>query len=61
MDLANQSPSVSRKEVIHRCPQIGEFVTPCCGKSPFALPGTDRMTLDAELVTCRSASGTERL
>lgn len=37
---------------IHACPPDGEMFTPCCGKTPFELPGDHRMTAMAELVTC---------
>lgn len=39
-------------ETTHACPADGAAVTPCCGRSPFELPMTDRMTLDPALVTC---------
>lgn len=39
---------------IHRSPGSGAL-TPCCGRSPFELPRTDRMTVDSDLVTCRGA------
>lgn len=39
-------------ETTHDCPREGEAVTLCCGRSPFELPRTDRLTLDASLVTC---------
>lgn len=42
-----------RVEVVHACPTDGEVVTPCCGYSPFELHPLDRLTLDADLVTCR--------
>jgi hypothetical protein len=38
--------------VIHACPVGDGALTPCCGKSPFELPGTSRMSVDASLVTC---------
>ncbi len=38
--------------VVHACPPVGSGLTPCCGKNPFELPGTDRITLDKALVTC---------
>lgn len=41
-----------RREVVHQCPPKGKAVTPCCGKTPFELPRTDRMTLKKSLVTC---------
>jgi hypothetical protein len=39
-------------DVIHVCPPDGYATTPCCGKSPFDLPRTDRLTLDPSRVTC---------
>ena len=41
--------------VTHRCPPEGSGVTSCCGRTPFELPMTDRMTLDPALVTCSPA------
>lgn len=38
-------------EVVHACPPVGEGLTPCCGRTPFELPHTDRLTVDEE-VTC---------
>lgn len=35
----------------HQCPPDGEGLTPCCRRSPFELPLTDRLTLD-EPVDC---------
>lgn len=40
-------------ETVHRCPPGDAPVTPCCGRSPFELPDTDRMTEQAHLVTCQ--------
>ena len=37
-------------------PGHGLFV--CCGRAPFELPGTDRMTQDAEQVTCKGRGDT---
>lgn len=42
-------------DVVRRCPPEGSGLTPCCGRTPFELPLTDRMTLDPTLVTCQSA------
>jgi len=41
-------------EITHSCPPEGQYLTPCCGKTPFELPRTDRMTLDPSLVTCQA-------
>lgn len=39
-------------EVIHACPPDGSGLTPCCGRTPFELPRTDRMSTSPALVTC---------
>ncbi len=39
---------------VHRVPLEGEAVTLCCGMTPFELPYMDRLTLDADLVTCNA-------
>jgi hypothetical protein len=39
----------------HACPEESHGNTPCCGKSPFALPRTDKLALDPALVTCGGA------
>jgi hypothetical protein len=50
--------------VVHQCPPDGAGVMPCCGRTPFEVPRTDRMTADASAVTCKpnaplqTASGT---
>jgi len=36
----------------HACPPDGSGVMPCCGKTPFEVPPTDRITQDPNLVTC---------
>lgn len=41
-------------ETTHACPTEGSGITPCCSKTPFELPSTDRMTLHTYLVTCHS-------
>lgn len=38
--------------VTHKCPPDGVSAMPCCGKTPFEVPRTDRMTTTGE-VTCR--------
>ncbi len=45
--------SDKRPEITHKCPGWGESFTQCCGRNPFELPRTDRMTDIAGLVTCR--------
>ncbi|MFJ2174344.1 hypothetical protein ACIOHE_15700 [Streptomyces sp. NPDC087851] len=39
-------------EVVHQCPADGSGVTPCCARTPFELPRTDRMTTDSARITC---------
>ncbi len=38
--------------VTHTCPAWGASTMPCCGKTPFEVPRTDRMTTVASRVTC---------
>ena len=40
-------------EVTHQCPPKRSGVMPCCGRTPFEVPRTDRMTVDLSLVTCQ--------
>lgn len=40
-------------EVTHRCPIGDDGWTPCCDRTPFELPLTDRMTVHTALVTCK--------
>jgi hypothetical protein len=40
------------REITHQCPPDGQYVTPCCGLTPFELPRGDRITEDPALVTC---------
>jgi hypothetical protein len=47
-------------EVVHRCPPEGTSVMPCCGRTPFEVATTDRLTVHAEHVTCETESGTQR-
>lgn len=37
----------------HQCPPGGSDVMPCCGRTPFEAPPTDRVTCSG-LVTCRT-------
>src|SRR6266567_4376437 len=39
-------------EVVHACPRWGSGVMPCCGRTPFEVPSTDRMTSEPGNVTC---------
>lgn len=38
--------------VVHLCPPAGSGVMLCCGRTPFNVPYTDRMTTDRNAVTC---------
>ena len=51
-------------ETTHACPPAGSGLTPCCGRTPFELPRTDRLTVDGTQVTCgprRAATLDEQL
>ena len=39
-------------ETVHACPPDGSGETPCCDRTPFELPATDRLSADPEFVTC---------
>jgi hypothetical protein len=44
-------------EVTHLCgPSDGPSVFSCCGRTPFEVPRSDRVTLDPALVTCGKAA-----
>jgi hypothetical protein len=47
---------MAETEITHQCPPEGSGIMPCCGRTPFEVPGTDRMTLDAALVDCDGIS-----
>ncbi|MEV6791293.1 hypothetical protein AB0M87_04670 [Streptomyces sp. NPDC051320] len=38
-------------EIVHACPPDGSGLTPCCGRTPFELPLTDRISSEAP-TTC---------
>jgi hypothetical protein len=40
---------------VHAAPPDGSGLTPCCERTPFELPRSDRLTSDAEQVTCTAA------
>lgn len=40
---------------VHACPPDGSSTMPCCGRTPFEVPPTDRMTVQPELVTCQGS------
>lgn len=41
------------REITHRCPPEGSGVMPCCGRTPFEVSRSHRLTVHDELVTCR--------
>jgi len=44
-------------EITHKCPPPGGVQMPCCGKRPFEVAITERMTSRDKLVTCQGAKG----
>jgi hypothetical protein len=44
--------AIANGETVHRCPIEGEFLTPCCDRTTFELPATDRLTVHDVLVNC---------
>lgn len=49
----NIAPSAEKDAPVHACPPKGSGVMPCCGRTPFEVSLTDRMTLEPDRVTCR--------
>lgn len=45
---------VPQPETVHGCPPDGSGLTPCCGRTPFELPLTDRISSEVP-VTCKGA------
>ncbi len=41
--------------LVHKCPPLGESITPCCHKLVFELPRYSRMTLNDDKVTCNKS------
>lgn len=41
-------------EIVHACPPDGSGLTPCCGRTPFELPRTDRISSETP-ATCPGA------
>lgn len=39
-------------EVIHHCPPNGKATMPCCGRTPFEVPRSERITSQLSEVTC---------
>lgn len=50
-EIKGQSTVVPQPEIVHGCPPDGSGLTPCCGRTPFELPRTDRISSE-EPVTC---------
>lgn len=48
-------------ETLHASPELGSSISPCCGRSLGQLPQYDRITLDAEQVTCGRLSAADAL
>lgn len=51
-ELKTMKPPFDVNETIHECPHRDSGMTPCCGRTPFELPRTDRMSANPALVNC---------
>lgn len=49
--LLGADEEVERAEIIHALPPVGSGLTPCCGRTPFELPLTDRISSEVP-ITC---------
>lgn len=45
---------------MHMCPPDGAVTMPCCGRTPFEVPRSDRMTIYSEDVTCKGRSDVDK-
>lgn len=52
LEVGAMAGLTEEQETVHRCPPKGSGIMPCCDKTPFEVPRTDRMTVDPALVTC---------
>jgi hypothetical protein len=43
-------------EIVHGSPLVGLTTTTCCGRDPFTLPATDRITSNPLAVTCSESA-----
>jgi len=53
MTPESDAPPPTYAEPVHACPPPDSGIMPCCGRTPFEVPSTDRMT-STEPVTCRA-------
>lgn len=53
---AEQAAASATVDVVHGMPLTGYSTTTCCGRDPFELPNTDRLTADADAITCPGRS-----
>lgn len=54
--VADMTPA----ETVHACPPDGSGLTPCCGRTPFELPSSDRISSETDAVTCRPSALAQR-
>ena len=45
----------------HACPPVGSGLMPCCGRTPFEVPRSHRITVDTDLVTCGTSAEVRQL
>lgn len=57
-DCPTRATATDATETVHAYPPPGSGLTPCCGRTPFELPRTDRITSE-EPVTCTAPAATE--
>jgi hypothetical protein len=57
--VAAETPP-AETETVHACPPDGSGLTPCCGRTPFELPRTDRISSEADAITCRPSALAQR-
>ncbi|WP_406156919.1 hypothetical protein [Streptomyces canus] len=56
IDVDPADVAEASEEAVHGCPPDGSGLTPCCGRTPFELPLTDRISSEAPITCPGSAS-----
>lgn len=51
-DRLRRAADVLENRATHQCPPEGSGIMPCCGRTPFEVSRSDRMTVHADFVTC---------
>ncbi|WP_121711616.1 hypothetical protein [Streptomyces sp. E5N91] len=59
-ELRRVADETAATETVHGCPPDGSGLTPCCGRTPFELPRTDRISSEAPITGTGPAAGARK-